>query len=443
MDALGLQFHTDDSLKDCVRRMYENHLDTGDVIFRVGKDGSEVRVHRFMLMCRSKVFFSMFTGQGTPGKPLRIPNIRRAAFLQFVEFLYTDYTHVTAENFGDLFCCAKKYKIDFLSILCKNSLKNFIRTDIVCQMMEFAKLYDDPDLVDICLKAVEIHMPSFLYSEMFLKMCTSCIYEITQQENILAPEEVIFARVLIWSEEECIRQELPVTAENQRNVLGDILYEIRFPLMDHQYLEDVVCGSKLLNDGEKVDILRQQLKSKKRNPGRFKIHKRIWQPTEVMTSQFYPTRTMYTNDYVQTGLGYSLGFGVSSPAVLLGIYLNIGSCADVQAQNYDVIASITPLELLGDDTTDTMKDFSTPLSEVKENRIELYPRFFIPLKKGVQYTVSVRFDLKPASMFCGLNTSIMFKEMKQQLSTSVSFNGKTLSVCGWPTSQLIRGLWMA
>lgn len=85
MDVPELQSHTDNSLKDCVRRMYENHLDTGDVIFKVGKKGSDVRVHRFMLMCRSKVFFSMFTGQGTPRKPLRIPNIRRAAFLQFVE----------------------------------------------------------------------------------------------------------------------------------------------------------------------------------------------------------------------------------------------------------------------------------------------------------------------------------------------------------------------
>lgn len=85
MDVPELQSHTDNSLKDCVRRMYENHLDTGDVTFKVGKDGSDVRVHRFMLMCRSKVFFSMFTGQDSTENSLRIPNITREAFLQFVE----------------------------------------------------------------------------------------------------------------------------------------------------------------------------------------------------------------------------------------------------------------------------------------------------------------------------------------------------------------------
>lgn len=85
MDVPELQSHKDNSLKDCVRQMYKNHLDTGDVTFTVGEDGSDVRVHRFMLMCRSKVFFSMFTGQDSTENPLRIPNITREAFLQFVE----------------------------------------------------------------------------------------------------------------------------------------------------------------------------------------------------------------------------------------------------------------------------------------------------------------------------------------------------------------------
>jgi hypothetical protein len=70
---------------DDVREMYENHLDTGDVMFKVGKGGKKVRVHRFILMCQSKVFLWMFTGQGPSKTALRIPNISRDVFLKFVE----------------------------------------------------------------------------------------------------------------------------------------------------------------------------------------------------------------------------------------------------------------------------------------------------------------------------------------------------------------------
>ena len=34
-----------------------------------------------------------------------------------------------------------------------------------------------------------------------------------------------------WSEAECVRQSLPVTPENKRSVLGNVLTKIRFPLM--------------------------------------------------------------------------------------------------------------------------------------------------------------------------------------------------------------------
>jgi hypothetical protein len=85
MDTTGLQRHTDKSLLDGVREMYEDHLDTGDVLFKVGTGGNQVRVHRFILMCRSKVFFSMFTKQDPPKTALMIPNISKDVFFKFVE----------------------------------------------------------------------------------------------------------------------------------------------------------------------------------------------------------------------------------------------------------------------------------------------------------------------------------------------------------------------
>lgn len=53
-----------------------------------------------------------------------------------------------------------------------------------------------------------------------------------------------------WSEAECVRQQLPVTAENQRLVLGDALSLVRFPLMSKEEFTAGPAKSGLLNYSE-------------------------------------------------------------------------------------------------------------------------------------------------------------------------------------------------
>lgn len=61
----------------------------------------------------------------------------------------------------------------------------------------------------------------------------------------------------MWLKEECKRCGLLEKVENQREVLGDILKEICFLILEYQFLNDVVCEIGILNDKEKVDILCQ------------------------------------------------------------------------------------------------------------------------------------------------------------------------------------------
>jgi hypothetical protein len=41
---------------------------TGDVTLQAGEDGDKVKVHKFILICRSKVFLSMFGREGPSKK---------------------------------------------------------------------------------------------------------------------------------------------------------------------------------------------------------------------------------------------------------------------------------------------------------------------------------------------------------------------------------------
>lgn len=53
-----------------------------------------------------------------------------------------------------------------------------------------------------------------------------------------------------WSEAECVRQQLPVTPDNQRSVLGRAISLVRFPLMSMEEFASGPAQSGLLTDRE-------------------------------------------------------------------------------------------------------------------------------------------------------------------------------------------------
>lgn len=103
-------WQAESSLTECVRMMYENHLDDGDITFKVGTEGAVVKAHKFILMCRSSVLCDMVKD----GEALTINDTEPDLFRQFLEFLYTDKTKVTEENLEGLLFCADKYRHIFL-----------------------------------------------------------------------------------------------------------------------------------------------------------------------------------------------------------------------------------------------------------------------------------------------------------------------------------------
>lgn len=65
-------WQAESSLTECVRMMYENHLDDGDITFIVGTEGAVVKAHKFILMCRSSVLCDLVKdGEGSQTLTIR------------------------------------------------------------------------------------------------------------------------------------------------------------------------------------------------------------------------------------------------------------------------------------------------------------------------------------------------------------------------------------
>ena len=167
--------------------------------------------------------------------------------------------------------CADRFKTKLLIELCTVSLSKLITFRTICEMTRISERFKEKEMVKICLQTFgnlrKESLPEMLFTEDFLSMSPSCIQKIVEDDQIFVPEEVIFNRVILWSLEECCRQNFAVTTENQRQILKHILPEIRFPIMEHQFLNDVVCASEILTRDEKINILRQQLDTREKKRG--------------------------------------------------------------------------------------------------------------------------------------------------------------------------------
>lgn len=69
---------------------------------------------------------------------------------------------------------------------------------------------------------------------------------VLERDTLGVREVRLFNAVVRWSEAECQRQQLQVTPENKRKVLGEALALIRFPLMT---IEEFAAGKPKAQGG--------------------------------------------------------------------------------------------------------------------------------------------------------------------------------------------------
>ena len=143
------------------------------------------------------------------------------------------------------------------------------------------------------------------------------------EDNFVRKEEELYENLIRWAESECQRQKLDVSWENKRKVLGDLLYKVRFPLMESAYFISQVATTDLLSDAEKADLKSYHTTDKDTVPKHFDESERVVQVMRCTAS------TAYKAGVVNSYNGLALGFEVSHDSLLHGILVfgcNAGTC---------------------------------------------------------------------------------------------------------------------
>lgn len=241
-------------------------------VFRQSDDGSvqKIPAHKFVLSIGSAVFEAMFrfddnssaastNGNGNSNaiciQEVELPDVERQAFEALLAFLYTDSSQaISKDTVMSILYTAKKYAVPALENACINFLETCLNSENAFMLLAKARFYDEERLAKQCLAIIDEEANEALKSDDFLGIDQETLCILLRRNTLRMKELTLFNAVKRWAQEKCRQRSLPSTAENQRNVLGNALYLIRFPLINPTDFAKHVAPTKLLSDAEMVSV---------------------------------------------------------------------------------------------------------------------------------------------------------------------------------------------
>ena len=232
-----------------------NNSDMSDISFTC--EGSETKfyAHKYVLATSSSVFYAMFYGVlAERGSVIKISDTDEKSFKEFLRFLYTDNCILTEKNVVPLLYLAKKYMVGTLTEMCVNDLCRKINAENVFTILNNAICFDEQELQTACWHFIERHTSDVVSTESFNNITLGTLMTLLNRDKLDIPEVKLFQAVLKWSEVQCEQNNLTLTAENKRSVMGDAIYAIKYLSMTQKDFAQHVSKSGLFSDKELVSI---------------------------------------------------------------------------------------------------------------------------------------------------------------------------------------------
>ena len=157
-----------------------------------------------------------------------------------------------AERFG---------AIDFVRILIAGILRD-MDTSTFCTFVRHNENHMTELIRFKCLEYVFTKPFQVFQSAAFTELPKTFLQEILGHEMLVIDEEVLCTAMLVWASKECEKAKLAVNGRNQRRVLDNLLYLIRFPLLSQDYFTENISEKGLLKESEELQVLKLFLHSK-------------------------------------------------------------------------------------------------------------------------------------------------------------------------------------
>lgn len=257
------------------RQLLESH-ELSDITFLFKKQDQElpekIYAHKLELAKGSSVFKTIFYKTSPTITELTIDDFSRESFMEMIKFLYLEETNVTAENALEIFKLSKEYKIDGLEQVYTNFITQDLDVNNVCKLLEDSLLHKNTSLKYKCVNFIERHIVDVLQHTTIVdvnKETLSIILDINSKK--CSTTIIYFNTAVRWAKNQCKITEIELSAENMREILGELFYLIAFPSMNFEDFVKCLDEDKLFSD-EEIGKIFLYIQLKKKREMKFKFH---------------------------------------------------------------------------------------------------------------------------------------------------------------------------
>ncbi|XP_059613997.1 BTB/POZ domain-containing protein 6-B-like [Phlebotomus argentipes] len=231
-------------------------LETGqwaDCHFLLGAPSNQeiISGHKLILAMASPVFEAMFFGGlAEKSDPIPICDVQPEAFKALLEYIYMDRIQIqTVDKACELCYAAKKYMLPFVVKQCTKFLWADLQPSNVCRAYEFARLFDEHQLMMTCVEMICTKTMDVLQDPSFEEVEMSTIFTILDQEYLSVDSELsLYYAISRYAEKHA-------GEESRSRDIREALKRIRFLTLTPQQFAEGPGRSCLLTQTEAFAIL--------------------------------------------------------------------------------------------------------------------------------------------------------------------------------------------
>ena len=183
---------------------------------------------------------------------------------------------------------AKKYIIPGLVKICVDYVYCNVSTNTVCNILQESLQLDETSLISECLGLIQKKTQKVFDSESFVAIPDKVLQCILESSTLSVPEVVVFEACVRWCKARCRIEGLNPTVDNQRHILGDLLYLINIEKIPLDDFSRTVVPSGLLHADEELQLFRNMTGC--RSPQgvlKFKRHRKMYEKWKILKPRLH------------------------------------------------------------------------------------------------------------------------------------------------------------
>lgn len=316
------------------------HEKTADVWFVCGPNCIRIPAHKSLLYNGIDAAETILYGEIKDGNEITLPDSPEAV-IEFLQFFYKSDVHLSIDQIEGVMSLTAKYLMNDCLETCGNFYAKHLTIENVCWGYDLAITYNIQSLKKNCELRISCFSETIFETNDFLHCRYDVLKHIVKLDSLSCGESVVLGACLNWARNKCAERELDANkTENIRQILKDVLYEIRYGSMKNtDYIHYInIYQGLFTNWDECEDIMRLLAGETHLKTGLFCLKQRSnivqWNKRKKLCCDLISTGSYTHNISSEDGIVFTSNSHVMLGGLFCGMNEYKRNCVDQRHQSF-------------------------------------------------------------------------------------------------------------